>query len=103
LKKRHGSAASAWSGLSDSDPIDVAARIMTGKAPVDRQVKNKEKGAQRKAAQAERKKLNARKAKEASQRRKGSAGMYDMTPCHWLKKRLTTKQRQRKEQRMRQH
>ena len=35
-----------------SNPVDVVARILTGKAPVDRQVKNKEKEAEKKAAQA---------------------------------------------------
>jgi hypothetical protein len=53
-----------------SDPADVTARILTGKAPVDRQVQNKEKEAQRKAAQAERKTANALKAKKAAEERK---------------------------------
>jgi hypothetical protein len=53
-----------------SDPVDVVARILTGKAPVDRQVKNKEKEAEKKAAQAERKRNNARRAKEAAEERK---------------------------------
>ena len=53
-----------------SDPADVTARILTGKAPVDRQVQNKEKEAQRKAAQAERKKANALKAKKAAEEKK---------------------------------
>jgi hypothetical protein len=53
-----------------SNPVDVVARILTGKAPVDRQVKNKEKEAEKKAAQAERKRNNARRAKEAAEERK---------------------------------